>query len=101
MVAGTARLAFHYAFPLDLVEVVAQTVAWGWSTTQKVQPQFGYTFLWDAAHVVLAVGSIIAGYLIALRRPTGRIVGLCLAIASLVADDFLLAHSGYAACSRS
>ena len=27
MVAGTARLAFHYAFPLDLVEVVAQTVA--------------------------------------------------------------------------
>jgi hypothetical protein len=94
MVAGTARLAFHYAFPLDLVEVVAQTVAWGWSTAQKVQAQFGYTFLWDAAHVVLAVGSIIAGYLIALRRPTGRIVGLCLAIASLIADDFLFAHSG-------
>ena len=91
MVAGTTKLAFHYAFPLDLVEVVAQTVVWGWSTTQKLQAQFGYAFLWDAAHVVLAVGSIIAGYLIALRRPTGRIVGLCLAIASLIADDSLFA----------
>jgi hypothetical protein len=94
MVAGTARLVFHYAFPFDLAEVVAQTTVLGWSTTRKLQAEFGYAYLWDAAHVVLAVGSIIAGYLIALRRPTGRIVGLCFAIASLIADDFLLAHTG-------
>jgi hypothetical protein len=94
MVAGTARLTFHYAFPFDLAEVVAQTIVLGWSTTRKIHAEFGYTYLWDAAHVVLAVGSSVAGYLIALRRPTGRIVGLCLAIASLIADDLVLAHVG-------
>jgi hypothetical protein len=41
MVAGTARLAFHYAFPFDLAEVVAQTVVLGWSTTRKIQAEFG------------------------------------------------------------